>query len=139
MAKIVEVIGGSATLVKVTEKVAARIEGMISIRDAARCLIAAQCISTSESMLSVYRTALSVAYDSFVAKWGYLTDRANRAAFRKIPTPRCSCHWKCVTSSQRGLKRQRSSHSEPLGRRSRGQVFVQRIRPLAKDEELHWR
>lgn len=83
--QIVEVFGGSTVRLQVTEKVAARIEGMISIREAARSLIAAQCLTTSEALLSVYRTALCVAYDSFVAKWGYLTDRANRSAFKADP------------------------------------------------------
>ena len=83
--KVFEVDGDIATPVQASEKVLARIKGMIGIRDAARCLIAAQVQNSSDAMLGVYRTALSVAYDTFVAEWGYLTDKANRVAFKADP------------------------------------------------------
>ncbi|NEJ03723.1 hypothetical protein, partial [Rhizobium ruizarguesonis] len=58
---------------------------MIHLRDCARKLIKAQAASDDDGMLSVYRTALNVSYDAFVAKNGYVNERANRRAFKADP------------------------------------------------------
>ncbi|MBV7542169.1 SNF2-related protein [Acidovorax sp. sic0104] len=83
--KVCEVDDGLARPVQASEKVLARMAGMIGIRDAVRRLIAAQAVNADEAMLSVYRTALSIAYDLYVAQWGYLGDKLNRAAFKADP------------------------------------------------------
>ena len=62
-----------------------RVLGLIQLRDTARKLIKAQTASDDDGMLGVYRTALNVSYDAFVAKNGYINDRVNRRAFKVDP------------------------------------------------------
>lgn len=83
--KVCEVDGDEARPVQASEKTLARMAGMIGVRDAVRTLIAAQAENANEAMLSVYRTGLAIAYDTFVSKWGFLTDKLNRAAFKGDP------------------------------------------------------
>lgn len=83
--QVFEITSAEAKPYKATAKVLERIKGLIEIRDAARKLIAAQTQGDSDSMLSVYRTALAVSYDTFVVKHGYLGDKLNRQAFKADP------------------------------------------------------
>lgn len=62
-----------------------RIVGMIGIRDSARRLLAAQLNSDDDSHLRSYQLALNVAYDNFVARFGFVSVRANALAFRSDP------------------------------------------------------
>lgn len=62
-----------------------RVVGMIRIRDAARDLIHAQPATDDEALLAGYRLALNVAYDDFVRRHGFISERANRAAFKTDP------------------------------------------------------
>jgi N12 class adenine-specific DNA methylase len=70
---------------EVKGKTAERIRGMIDIRHAARKLLGAQVATDEDGMLAPYQIELNSAYDAFVAKFGYLTERANRLAFRGDP------------------------------------------------------
>lgn len=83
--KLFEVQSNEAKPYKASGKALERILGLIQIRDAARKVIAAQIRSSDDGMLSVYRTALSVSYDTFVKEYGVLSLRANRLAFKDDP------------------------------------------------------
>lgn len=74
----VEVMGFAATK-------SSRIAGMVMVRDAARDLLRYQALSSDDTRLGAFQVALSVAYDTFVSKHGYLHERANRQAFRTDP------------------------------------------------------
>jgi N12 class adenine-specific DNA methylase len=63
----------------------ARIGGMIAIRDHARALLDAQLAGHADDKLVLLRSLLNSAYDRFVAKYGYLSTRANALAFRRDP------------------------------------------------------
>ena len=63
----------------------ARIGGMIAIRDHARALLDAQLAGNADDKLVLLRSLLNSAYDRFVAKYGYLSTRANALAFRRDP------------------------------------------------------
>lgn len=62
-----------------------RIVGMIGIRESARRLLAAQLTTDDDSQLRSYQLALNVAYDNFVARFGFVSTRANALAFRTDP------------------------------------------------------
>jgi len=83
--KVFEVNGSQAIPCRLTGKSLQRTVGMIGVRDAARKLIAAQITCENDSVLAVYRTALNVTYDTFVADCGYVNEAANRRAFRVDP------------------------------------------------------
>lgn len=83
--KVYEVHGNQATPYKAAAKVIDRIKALIQVRDAARKLIAAQVVSGDDALLGVYRLALSVSYDAFVAAHGLIHDKANRQAFKDDP------------------------------------------------------
>ncbi|MGV2589907.1 UNVERIFIED_CONTAM: hypothetical protein QUR53_22525, partial [Salmonella enterica] len=83
--KVFEVLGDKALPVDIVGRTLERVLGMIHLRDCARKLIKAQAASDDDGMLSVYRTALNVSYDAFVAKNGYVNERANRRAFKADP------------------------------------------------------
>ncbi len=83
--KVYEIKGETATLSKSAGKTLDRLVGLIQIRDSARKLIAMQPVVEDEGMLSVYRTALNVAYDAHTAKHGYIHVKTNRQAFAADP------------------------------------------------------
>ena len=62
-----------------------RIRGMIHVRDAVRRCLRAQLDSTDEGDLEGTRAQLNQAYDRFVNRHGYLSERANASAFRGDP------------------------------------------------------
>jgi N12 class adenine-specific DNA methylase len=62
-----------------------RIRGMCEIRDLARRLLGAQLDDASEGEITSLRQRLNASYDRFVAKHGWLTNRANALAFRRDP------------------------------------------------------
>jgi len=62
-----------------------RITGMGAIRDHARTLLDAQLADENDGPLRHLRAMLNGTYDRFVAKYGYLTARANALAFRRDP------------------------------------------------------
>ncbi len=64
---------------------AQRIRGLIRVRDAVRRCLRTQMEATDESVLETVRCQLNDAYDSFVAKFGAVSDRANTSAFRGDP------------------------------------------------------
>lgn len=66
----------------VNAKDLARVQGMLSVRDAVRATLNDQ-LKGQDATAS--RAALNEAYDAFVAKHGLLNDRANRRAFRADP------------------------------------------------------
>ncbi|MCL2301564.1 MAG: SNF2-related protein [Firmicutes bacterium] len=59
-----------------------RIRGMIGIRDSARRLIEFQTGDMPENEIQREQARLGVLYDTFTAKYGLLSDRANAAVFR---------------------------------------------------------
>lgn len=61
----------------------ARIVGMCAIRDHARALLDMQLAEDGEEELRPLRSMLNGTYDSFVAKYGCLSTRANALAFRR--------------------------------------------------------
>lgn len=63
----------------------ARIVGMCAIRDHARALLDAQLAEDGDEKLRPLRSMLNGTYDSFVAKFGCLSARANALAFRRDP------------------------------------------------------
>jgi len=83
--KVYEVVGSEAVLVSAPRKTLDRIAGMVEIRDAARKLITAQAVHDDDTIVGVYRVALNVAYDSFLARHGYLHAKVNKSAFRGDP------------------------------------------------------
>jgi N12 class adenine-specific DNA methylase/TolA-binding protein len=58
---------------------------MIHVRDAVRACLRAQIETTDEGELGATRTRLNQAYDRFVSRQGYLSERANTSAFRGDP------------------------------------------------------
>jgi hypothetical protein len=64
----------------------ARITGMCAIRDHARALLDAQLADDGDGRLGHLRAMLNGTYERYVAKYGYLSTRANALAFRHDPT-----------------------------------------------------
>lgn len=64
---------------------AARIRGLIPVRDAIRQLVAAQVACTDDSKVEAYRLGLNVAYSRFVATHGFISATMNSRAFRDDP------------------------------------------------------
>lgn len=62
-----------------------RIFGLMKIRDAARKLLEQQATSSDEPEFKRLQYALNVYYDAFVAKHGYVSDKANVRVFRTDP------------------------------------------------------
>jgi len=83
--KVFETDGLNATPYVAPAKSLERIKLMCSIRDAARVIIKAQVETEDDAILSRYRVALNIAYDSFLAKCGYIYAKANRSAFKGDP------------------------------------------------------
>lgn len=69
----------------VSATAAKRIVGMMAIRDAARKLLHVQHLTDDDGRLGSYRMMLNMAYDSFVARHGYLHAKANKLAFKGDP------------------------------------------------------
>lgn len=67
------------------QKTLERIMGMCSIRDATRKIIRSQVETEDEAILAAYRLMLNIEYDNFVAKYGNLSAKANRGAFKSDP------------------------------------------------------
>lgn len=67
------------------QKTLDRITGMCGIRDAARKIIRSQVETEDEAILARYRLMLNIAYDNFVAKFGNISEQANRRAFKSDP------------------------------------------------------
>jgi N12 class adenine-specific DNA methylase len=63
----------------------ARIAGMSTIRDHVRTLLDAQLSDDDDRRLPILRATLNNVYDRFVARYGYLSTRANALAFRQDP------------------------------------------------------
>lgn len=82
---VYEIQGNQARPYKANGKALERARGLIQIRDAARKLITAQTRSADDGMLSVYRTALAVSYDTYVDAHGPIHQRTNRIAFKDDP------------------------------------------------------
>lgn len=64
---------------------ATRIKALIPVRDAVRKLVATQAATEDDDKVAVYRLALMAAYDSFVAKHGFIHQVMNTRAFRDDP------------------------------------------------------
>ena len=64
---------------------AQRIRGLIRVRDAVRRCLRTQLEATENANVEMARRQLNDAYDSFVAKFGAVSDRANTSAFRGDP------------------------------------------------------
>jgi N12 class adenine-specific DNA methylase len=62
-----------------------RIFGLMKVRDAARKLLEQQATSSDEAEFKSLQYALNSYYDAFVAKFGYVSDRANVRVFRTDP------------------------------------------------------
>ncbi len=62
-----------------------RIRGLIRVRDAVRRCLRTQLEASDESSVEMARRQLNDAYDTFVAKFGAVSDRANTSAFRGDP------------------------------------------------------
>lgn len=58
-----------------------RIKGLCAVRDQVRKLIAAQMDGCSDDVLTAEQNTLSVMYDEYVKKYGYIVSRSNRLAF----------------------------------------------------------
>lgn len=67
------------------QKTLERIAGMCGIRDAARKIIRSQVETGDEAILATYRLLLNIEYDNFTAKYGNLSVKANRGAFKADP------------------------------------------------------
>jgi N12 class adenine-specific DNA methylase len=64
---------------------AQRIRGLIQVRDAVRRCLRSQIESHDETELAICRAQLNSAYDRFVSRHGYISERANTSAFRGDP------------------------------------------------------
>ena len=64
---------------------ASRIRGLIRVRDAVRRCLRSQLDENGETEVVTTREELNRAYDSFAAKFGSISERANTAAFRGDP------------------------------------------------------
>jgi len=64
---------------------AQRIRGLIRVRDAVRRCLRTQLAASDEANVEIARRHLNDAYDTFVAKFGPVSDRANTSAFRGDP------------------------------------------------------
>jgi N12 class adenine-specific DNA methylase len=62
-----------------------RIRGLIKVRDSVRECLGTQLDGSGESAVTLARAKLNQSYDSFVAHFGYVSDRANALAFRGDP------------------------------------------------------
>jgi N12 class adenine-specific DNA methylase len=62
-----------------------RIRGLIHVRDAVRRCLRTQLASPDDGDFEVSRMSLNSAYDHFVGKFGFISDRANTLAFRGDP------------------------------------------------------
>lgn len=64
---------------------ASRIRGLIRVRDAVRRCLRSQLDGNNENEVVATREELNRAYDSFVVRFGAISERANTAAFRGDP------------------------------------------------------
>ncbi|MFI5294372.1 MAG: DEAD/DEAH box helicase family protein [Thermodesulfovibrionales bacterium] len=64
---------------------ARRVESMIQIRDIVRKLLHDELTTGDDAGVDFLRGGLNTTYDSFVKKFGFLSLKANRAAFREDP------------------------------------------------------
>lgn len=64
---------------------ATRIKGLIPVRDALRKLVAVQAATDDDSKVERYREALNLAYNGFVQRFGFISERMNTIAFRADP------------------------------------------------------
>jgi N12 class adenine-specific DNA methylase len=62
-----------------------RIRGLIRVRDAVRRCLRAQLEATDESDVTSSREQLNQTYDHFIARQGFISERANAIAFRADP------------------------------------------------------
>ncbi len=83
--RVYEMSGSQAILYQAPQKALERIAAMVHVRDAARKLVKAQAETGDDILLGNYRLALSITYDQFVARHGFLHAKANRQAFRNDP------------------------------------------------------
>lgn len=79
--------GVGSSLQKMNGKRAARVTGLVSIRDTLQRLVAEQAkFDADESLLNSLRYEMNVRYDAFVASYGCISARANRLAMGKDVT-----------------------------------------------------
>jgi N12 class adenine-specific DNA methylase len=69
----------------VTVATAARIRGMIALRDAVRAVLHTQLTDSAESLILSARNALNEAYDAFVSTYGPVSTRENTRAYAGDP------------------------------------------------------
>lgn len=77
--------GDIMVLAEIDGKMAARIKGMIPIRDAARNVLRLQLDGASDAELSAAQKNLNRVYDAYVKKYGFLNEDANKRAFKDDP------------------------------------------------------
>jgi N12 class adenine-specific DNA methylase len=70
---------------EVSNQAARRIRGLIRVRDAVRCCLRSQLNGTLDEDVVAARDELNRTYDSFVARLGPISERANVIAFRGDP------------------------------------------------------
>ena len=83
--KIYQNDGGELKEIQTDSKTAARITGMLGIRDAARELLNAQQQGVDEKNIKALRRNLNKAYDDYVKANGFLNSPANKKAFADDP------------------------------------------------------
>lgn len=76
----VEVVEG-----KMQKARATRIKALVPVRDALRKLVAIQAATDDDSKVERYREALNLAYNGFVKRFGFISERMNTIAFRADP------------------------------------------------------
>lgn len=72
-------------LTGLSSQVARRIRGLIRVRDAVRRCLSSQLNGTPDDEVLAAREQLNQSYDSFVARCGPISERANTSAFRGDP------------------------------------------------------
>lgn len=83
--KIVRRNGEMLEPVTLAKETAARVTGMIGVRDAMHDVFRTQLQDKPEAEITAARKELGKLYDRFVARFGALNDRENRAAFKDDP------------------------------------------------------
>ncbi len=79
------------TVANLPDETARRIRGLIKVREAVREVLRTQLDNRSEDEVLDARRQLNLTYDSFVARFGALNERANRRAFRGDPDAPLLC------------------------------------------------
>jgi N12 class adenine-specific DNA methylase len=121
---------------------AARIKGMMAVRDAVRLVFRTQLEDAPEERITEARRLLNTIYDSFVARYGSLSSRDNRRAFANDPDLPLLLSLENYDAESRGAHKTAIFHRRTLERRNPAEHVETAAEALAislnEVGRIHW-